>query len=282
MKTFRLPPLPYAADALEPHISALTLQTHHGKHHKAYVDKVNELVDRTPKASWSLERIVRESTGPLFNNAAQAWNHEFYWHSLRAPGGSRPPAALAEALTRSFGGLPDFRSAFTEQGVAHFGSGWAWLVGRPGGKLEIVVTHDAGTPVHEGGLPLLTCDLWEHAYYLDRKQDRAAYLKSFWQVADWSFAAANLERGTAYESVASPGAAKVASAAAPKLGAGGPSSAGDRSLAGGFPRAAGAEPGIGSRSKAGGGAGADSGNGYDGGGGTRSGGSAGRGSMGKS
>jgi len=207
LKTFRLVPLPYAADALAPHISADTLLTHHDKHHKAYIDKVNELVDGTPKAAWTLERLVREATGPLFNNAAQAWNHEFYWHSLRPAGGPRPPTALGEALTRSFGGLAEFRTAFSEQAAAHFGSGWAWLVGRPGGKLDILVTHDAGTPIHDGGLPLLACDLWEHAYYLDRKNEKAAYLKAFWQVADWSFAAANLERGTPYVSEASPKAA---------------------------------------------------------------------------
>jgi superoxide dismutase, Fe-Mn family len=209
LKSFRLPPLPYASDALSPHLSADTLLTHHNKHHKAYIDKVNTLVEGTPKASWTLERLVKESSGPLFNNAAQAWNHEFYWRSLRPAGGPRPPAALGDAISKSFGGLAEFRTAFSEQAAAHFGSGWAWLVANTGGKLAIVVTHDAGTPLKDGGLPLLTCDLWEHAYYLDRKQDKPAYLKAFWQVADWSFAATNLERGTPYVSIATQGAERV-------------------------------------------------------------------------
>jgi superoxide dismutase, Fe-Mn family len=204
MKPFRLPPLPYPADALEPHISRLTLETHHGHHHKTYVEKLNAEVRGTPRADWSLERIVRRSSGPLFNNAAQAWNHEFFWHSLRPAGGPRPAARLAEAIGASFGNVAGLREEFTEAGMEHFGSGWAWLVAGPSGDLSILTTHDAGTPLAGDTLPLLTCDLWEHAWYLDRRHDKAAWLRAFWQVANWSFAAENLERGTPYVSVATP------------------------------------------------------------------------------
>ncbi len=204
MRPFRLPPLPYAANALAPHISRLTLREHHGRHHRAYIDKLNAAVRGTPRAAWSLERLVRETSGPLFQCAAQAWNHEFCWHSMRPAGGPRPPAALGAAIGRSFGGLGGLRREFRDAALAQFGSGWAWLVARPGGKLAVLTTHDAGTPLRGGPLPLLTCDLWEHAWYLDRRHDKAAYLQAFWHLADWSFAAANLERGTAFVSAATP------------------------------------------------------------------------------
>ncbi len=210
MEPFTLPPLPYPTTALEPHLSQLTLRTHHGRHHKAYLEKLNAGVQGTPKAAWSLERLVRDASGPLFQNAAQAWNHEFYWHSLRPAGGARPPAELSDSIRRDFGGLGELRRAFDEAALAHFGSGWAWLVANPGGRLAVLTTHDADTPLRDGPLPLLTCDLWEHAWYIDRRHDKAAYLKAFWQVADWSFAAANLERGAAFVSAATPERARSA------------------------------------------------------------------------
>ncbi|MGQ0553582.1 MAG: superoxide dismutase [Planctomycetota bacterium] len=218
MNAFRLPPLPYSTAALEPHISRLTLRTHHGHHHRAYVEKLNAALRGTRKAAWSLERLVRAGSGPLFNHAAQAWNHEFCWHSLRPAGGPRTPVALSDAITRSFGGLSALRTEFTEAALAHFGSGWAWLVVQPsrgsrgssGGRLAVLTTHDAETPLRTGPLPLLCCDLWEHAWYLDRRHDKAAYLEAFWKLANWSFAAANLERGTPFMSASkSPAASSV-------------------------------------------------------------------------
>ncbi len=197
MTPLLLPPLPYATEALEPHISRRTLVTHHGRHHQAYVDKVNATVRDTSQSGWSLERLVKEASGALFNNAAQAWNHEFYWHSLRPAGGPQPPADLSAAIQRSFGSLGGLQHAFRDAALDHFGSGWAWLVAAPGDRLEVLTTHDADTPLRDGPLPLLTCDLWEHAWYLDRLQDKAAYLKAFWELANWSFAAENLARASA-------------------------------------------------------------------------------------
>ncbi len=217
MKNFQLPPLPYAADALSPQISELTLVTHHGKHHKAYLDKVNKAIAGTPKENWSLERLVREASDSLFNHAAQAWNHEFYWHSMRPAGGSRPSAALAKALGRDFGSIEAFTSEFSKAAGAHFGSGWAWLVAAADGKLAVLTTHDAGTPLKDGALPLLTCDLWEHAWYLDRQQDKAAYVKAFFELANWDFAAENLARGTVYSSVARSAGVGEAAHELPKL-----------------------------------------------------------------
>lgn len=210
MQPFSLPPLPYSTVALEPQLSRLTLRTHHGQHHKAYLEKLNAAVRDTPRAHWSLERLVREASGAEFQNAAQAWNHEFYWHSLRPAGGPRPTAALHAAIGKCFGSLVGLRLALRDAALAHFGSGWVWLVAGRGTKLSVVTTHDADTPLRDGALPLLACDLWEHAWYLDHAHDKAAYLQAFWQLADWSFAAENLERGTPFVSAANPQPAAAA------------------------------------------------------------------------
>jgi len=173
-----LPALPYARDALAPHISAETLDFHHGKHHRAYVDKVNELVAGTPQAGRTLEEIIRVAEGALFNAAAQSWNHAFYWHSMRAKGGGEPAGAVAEAIRRDFGSYAEFRRLFKDAAVSQFGSGWAWLV-LAGGKLEVTSTHDADLPMKHGQKALLACDVWEHAYYIDYRNARARYVDAF-------------------------------------------------------------------------------------------------------
>ena len=188
-----LPELPYDDDALEPAISAETLQFHHDKHHRAYVEKVNELAAEAGLAGRPLEEVVREArrTGDqkLFNNAAQAWNHAFFWRCMRPKGGGGPSGALAQAIDRAFGGLDSLREAFVEEGAEHFASGWVWLVTGPDG-LQVISTHDADDTLPKDGVfPLLVCDLWEHAYYLDYQNDRKAFLERWFdQVADWSFA----------------------------------------------------------------------------------------------
>jgi len=191
-----LMPLPYAQDALAPAISRQTLEFHHGKHHKAYVDKTNALIDGTPLARVSLEEIVREAhrrgDNALFSQAAQVWNHGFYWQSLQ-PVASVPPQSLERALIAAFGTVADFVDALVTQAAAHFGSGWTWLVA-DGDRLRIEPTHDAGCPLVDGVRPLLVLDVWEHAYYLDRKNDRKAYLDAAAQLLAWDFAAQNLER----------------------------------------------------------------------------------------
>lgn len=194
-----LMPLPYAADALAPAISAATLETHHGKHHRAYVDKTNAAVAGGPLAAAPLEQIVaaaREGGQQgLFNNAAQSWNHGFYWASL-APRPARPAGALAEAIDRSFGSLGQLVDELASRGAGHFASGWVWLASTDG-RLTIEETHDAGTLADQGPLPLLVIDLWEHAYYLDRKNVRPDYLKAVLdEVLNWDFAAENLARGS--------------------------------------------------------------------------------------
>jgi Fe-Mn family superoxide dismutase len=190
---FQLPKLPFAIDALEPHISAETLETHHGKHHKGYVDKLNELAKGTRFAEMELEDVVQQSGGDLFNNAAQAWNHAFYWQSLSPGGGGEPKGELAAAIARSFGSFREFKRRFGEAAAGLFGSGWVWLVRKPDGSLGIVETSNADNPLVDEDSPLLTCDVWEHAYYLDRRNDRAAYVEAFWELVHWQFAAGNLE-----------------------------------------------------------------------------------------
>jgi superoxide dismutase, Fe-Mn family len=209
--SLRLPPLPFAPDALQPHISPATLIEHHDQHHRTYVTKVNQAVRGTPRAEWPLERLVLRSRGPLLDNAAQAWNHEFYFAGL-VPHGRRPAGALLAAIEAAFGSVAMLRAQFTEAAVGHFGSGWAWLVADARDRLSVRVLHDAGTPLREGLRPLLACDVWEHAYYLDRKHDRAAYLRAFWRLVNWDFVSDNLARDGAYESRAS--AAAVAERAA--------------------------------------------------------------------
>ncbi len=190
--SFSLPPLPYDFDALAPTISRATLETHHGKHHAAYVERLNALVaaDRS-LAGLSLEALIRTSgPGPVFNNAAQAWNHTFYWNSL-TPGGGRPTGPLKSAIDRDFGSQGNFWAAFTGAATAHFASGWVWLVARPSGELAVVTTANAACPLTDGQTPLLVCDLWEHAYYLDHRSDRAAYVAAFRTLANWGFASDN-------------------------------------------------------------------------------------------
>ena len=195
--SIELPDLPYAADALEPHVSAKTLGFHHGKHHKAYVDKLNAAIAGTRYENQSIETIVasahQEGDTGVFNNAAQAWNHTFLWQSMSPDGGGDPTGSLAEAVKSRFGGFDDFREAFATAAKGQFGSGWAWLVQTPDG-LEIVSTGNADTPVTGKNTPLLTLDVWEHAYYLDYQNERAAYIEAFLQhLINWEFAAQNLK-----------------------------------------------------------------------------------------
>jgi len=186
-----LPDLPYAMDALQPHISKETLEYHYGKHHRTYVDKLNGLIEGTEFADASLEDIIRKSSGGVFNNAAQVWNHTFYWNCLSPDGGGRPEGDLAKAIDEAFGSYEDFQKQFTDKAVTLFGSGWAWLVKKPDGKLDIVQTGNAETPLTGADKPLMTCDVWEHAYYIDYRNARPKYLEAFWQLVNWDFVAKN-------------------------------------------------------------------------------------------
>lgn len=194
---FSLPPLPYARNALAPYISERTLDFHHGKHHQAYYDNLGRLLDGKPEADATLEEIIRATAGDperagVFNNAAQTWNHSFYWQSMKPNGGGEPSGELAAAMARDFGGYQAFREAFAKAGATQFGSGWAWLVAR-NGKLEISKTANAETPLAEAGAtPLLTMDVWEHAYYLDFQNRRPDYIAVFLDhLVNWDFAARN-------------------------------------------------------------------------------------------
>ncbi|WP_240097089.1 superoxide dismutase [Thermomonas flagellata] len=187
-----LPPLPYDRTALEPHISAETLDYHYGKHHKAYVDNLNKLIEGTEYADTPLEEIVRTSQGAVFNNAAQVWNHTFYWHCLSPSGGGRPGGRLAEAIDAAFGSFEKFQEDFTKTAIGTFGSGWGWLVQRPDGRLALASTSNAGTPLTGEDTPLLTCDVWEHAYYIDYRNLRPKYLEAFWKLVNWDFVAAQM------------------------------------------------------------------------------------------
>ena len=189
---FELPALPYEKNALEPHISAETLDFHHGKHHATYVAKLNGLVEGTELAENSLEELIKSSDGGVFNNAAQIWNHTFYWNSLSPNGGGEPTGELADAINAKWGSFADFKAAFNDKAVNNFGSSWTWLVKTADGKLDIVNTANAGTPITDDLVPLLTVDLWEHAYYIDYRNVRPNYLEGFWALANWEFAAANL------------------------------------------------------------------------------------------
>ena len=187
-----LPKLPFPRDALEPHMSRETLDYHYGKHHKKYVDTANKLLEGHKLADKGLEDIVRKSSGKLFNNAAQVWNHNFFWQCLtpepKAPGGK-----LATALTKQFGSLAKFKAQFAEVAADTFGSGWTWLVKDAAGALTIVSTQGAGNPLTAGQTPLLTCDVWEHAYYIDYRNAREKYLEHFWALVNWEFVEKNLE-----------------------------------------------------------------------------------------
>jgi superoxide dismutase, Fe-Mn family len=190
--SFELPPLPYAKDALVPHMSAETFDYHHGKHHAAYVAKLNELTQGKPDANKSLEEVIRSSEGVLFNQAAQVWNHTFFWNCMKPGGGGEPKGDLADAIKRDFGGVDKFKEQFTNAAIGRFGSGWAWLV-QDKGKLAITSTANAETPLTTSAKPLLTIDVWEHAYYIDYRNARPKFVEVFLQhLVNWDFAAKNL------------------------------------------------------------------------------------------
>ena len=186
-----LPPLPYAKDALDPVISAETLEYHYGKHHQAYVDKLNKLVPGTEFEDASLEDIVMKASGGTFNNAAQVWNHTFYWNGLSPDGGGEPTGDLANAIRDAFGSFGEFREQFAKSAGGNFGSGWTWLVSHGNGGLEIVNTSDAENPMRSNRRPLWTVDVWEHAYYIDYRNARPKYLEKIWKIANWDFVASN-------------------------------------------------------------------------------------------
>ncbi len=185
------PPLPYAMDALAPHVSQETLEYHYGKHHAAYVTNLNNLIKGTEFENASLEDIIRKSSGGIFNNAAQVWNHTFLWNSMSPNGGGAPSGALAEAINKKWGSFEKFKEEFNKAAVGNFGSGWTWLVKKPDGSVDIVNTSNANTPLTTDDKALLTCDVWEHAYYIDYRNSRPNYLAAFWNVANWDFAAKN-------------------------------------------------------------------------------------------
>jgi Fe-Mn family superoxide dismutase len=191
---FELPALPYAMDALAPHLSKETLEYHYGKHHKTYVDKLNGFLPGTKYEKMSLEEIILASGGEakIFNNAAQIWNHTFYWNGLSPKGGGEPKGAMGDAIKKAFGNFADFQKQFTDTTVNLFGSAWGWLVKKSDGSLAIVGTKDAGNPMTDKHKPLLTCDVWEHAYYIDYRNARPKYLESFWKLVNWDFVEKNL------------------------------------------------------------------------------------------
>jgi superoxide dismutase, Fe-Mn family len=189
----KLPDLPYAKNALEPYISAETIEFHYGKHHQTYVTNLNNLIKGTEFENMSLEDIVRKSSGGIFNNAAQIWNHTFYWNGFKPNGGGEPSGALADAIKAKWGSFDEFKKAFNQCAVTTFGSGWAWLVKKPDGTLDLVSTSNAATPLTSDAKPLLTCDVWEHAYYIDYRNARAGYVEKFWSIVNWDFVAANFK-----------------------------------------------------------------------------------------
>lgn len=188
---FELPPLPYANNALEPHISAETIEYHYGKHHQTYVNNLNNLVPGTEFEGKTLEDIINKSSGGIFNNAAQVWNHTFYWNCMTPDGKDAVEGALGDAINSKFGSFADFKEQFSKSAATNFGSGWTWLVKNADGSIEIVNTSNAGCPLTAGQTPLLTCDVWEHAYYIDYRNARPKYLESFWALVNWDFVAAN-------------------------------------------------------------------------------------------
>lgn len=189
-----LPKLPYELDALEPHISKKTLEFHYGKHHNAYVTKLNAALEGSADANKSLEELITTTDNKgVFNNAAQVWNHTFYWNGFSPKSSKEPTGGIATAINDAFGDFGSFKEKFNAEAAGHFGSGWAWLVKNSDGKLEITSTHDADNPLTKGQTPLLTCDVWEHAYYLDYQNLRPEYLKNFWEIINWDFVQKNLE-----------------------------------------------------------------------------------------
>lgn len=190
---FTLPQLPYDKKALEPVISEVTLDFHHGKHHATYVTNLNNLIAGTPNEGKSLGEIIRSSEGGLFNNAAQVFNHTFYWNCL-APKKSEPSPALKAAIESTFGSMESFKEQFSKAAIGQFGSGWAWLSRERSGQIVIEATGNADTPIRHGRTPLLTCDVWEHAYYIDYKNARPKYVESFWNIVNWDFVSANYDK----------------------------------------------------------------------------------------
>lgn len=189
---FELPKLPYEKNALLPHISEETLEYHYGKHHQTYVNTLNTLVPGSEFEGKTLEQIIMTSSGGIFNNAAQVWNHSFYWNCLSPNGGGEPTGALADAINRAFGSFAKFKEDFTKTAIGTFGSGWAWLVKKPDGSIALASTTGAANPMTSGDKPLLTCDVWEHAYYIDYRNARPKYMEAFWSLVNWDFVANNL------------------------------------------------------------------------------------------
>ena len=186
-----LPPLPFAKDALAPHMSAETLEFHYGKHHQAYVTNLNKLIPGTEFENMPLEEIVRKSSGGIFNNAAQIWNHTFFWHCLSPNGGGAPTGPLGAAIEKKWGTYDKFKEEFSKTAVGTFGSGWAWLVKKPDGSVDLASTSNAATPLTTDAKPLLTIDVWEHAYYIDYRNARPKFVEAFWNIVNWDFAAKN-------------------------------------------------------------------------------------------
>jgi superoxide dismutase, Fe-Mn family len=187
--SIQLPALPYARDALAPHISAETIDFHYGKHHQTYVDNLNKMIAGTEFEDADLETIIRKASGGLFNNAAQIWNHTFYWNCLKPNGGGEPSGKLGDAIDKAFGSFDKFKEQFTQTALTTFGSGWAWLVQRPDGGLALASTSNAATPLTGDDRALLTCDVWEHAYYIDYRNARPKYVEAFWNLVNWEFVA---------------------------------------------------------------------------------------------
>jgi Fe-Mn family superoxide dismutase len=187
----QLPPLPFAKNALAPHMSEETLEFHYGKHHQTYVTNLNNLIKGTEYENLTLEEIVKKSSGGVFNNSAQVWNHTFFWNSLKPQGGGQPSGALAEAINKKWGSFDKFKEEFTKTAVGTFGSGWAWLVKKPDGSLDLVSTSNAATPLTTDAKPLLTIDVWEHAYYIDYRNARPKFVEAYWNIVNWDFAAKN-------------------------------------------------------------------------------------------
>ena len=194
MKQHKLPELPYAKNALEPHISAETLEYHYGKHHATYVDKLNGLLPGTEFEDASLEDIIKKAKGGIFNNGAQIWNHTFYWNCLSPDGGRKPDGAMGKAIDQAFGDYAKFKTQFSDSAATNFGSGWTRLVKNFDGSLAIVNTSSAGNPLTDGKQPLLTCDVWEHAYYIDYRNARPKYVEAFWNLVNWDFVTQNLNK----------------------------------------------------------------------------------------
>jgi Fe-Mn family superoxide dismutase len=187
-----LPPLPWARDALAPHISAETIDYHYGKHHQTYVTNLNNQIKGTEFENMALEEIVRKASGGMFNNAAQTWNHTFYWNCLSPKGGGEPSGRVADAINKAFGGFAQFKDEFSKLSIGTFGSGWGWLVQRADKGIGLVSTSNAGTPITGSDRPLLTCDVWEHAYYIDYRNARPKYVEAFWNLVNWDFVASQM------------------------------------------------------------------------------------------